>query len=59
MAKIELVNRKFPDWLKVRLPKPEKVQQVEQMMRDAPAHRLRKRPLSNLPECWSKAPRPL
>ena len=38
MAKNELVNRKFPDWLKVRLPKPVKVQQVEQMMREARLH---------------------
>jgi lipoic acid synthetase len=55
MAKIELVNRKFPDWLKVRLPKPEKVQQVEQMMRAARLHTVcESARCPNLPECWSK-----
>jgi lipoic acid synthetase len=55
MAKIELVNRKFPDWLKVRLPKPEKVQQVEQMMREARLHTVcESARCPNLPECWSK-----
>ena len=55
MAKIELVNRKFPDWLKVRLPKPEKVQHVEQMMRNARLHTVcESARCPNLPECWSK-----
>ncbi len=55
MAKIEMVNRRLPDWLTIRLPKPDTIQQVEQMMRTARLHTVcESARCPNLPECWSK-----
>lgn len=55
MAKIEMVNRRLPDWLTIRLPKPDTIQQVEQMMREARLHTVcESARCPNLPECWSK-----
>jgi len=55
MAKIEMVNRRLPEWLTIRLPKPDTIQQVEQMMRTARLHTVcESARCPNLPECWSK-----
>lgn len=55
MAKIEMVNRRLPEWLTVRLPKPDTIQHVEQMMRSARLHTVcESARCPNLPECWSK-----
>ncbi|MFQ3611102.1 MAG: lipoyl synthase [Fimbriimonadales bacterium] len=55
MAKIEMVNRRLPDWLTIRLPKPDTIQHVEQMMRTARLHTVcESARCPNLPECWSK-----
>ncbi len=54
-TKIEMLNRRLPEWLTVRLPKPETIQQVEQMMRSARLHTVcESARCPNLPECWSK-----
>ena len=55
MAKIEMVHQRLPEWLAIRLPKPDTIQQVEQMMRTARLHTVcESARCPNLPECWSK-----
>ncbi|MEO0249116.1 MAG: lipoyl synthase [candidate division WOR-3 bacterium] len=45
----------MPPWLTIRLPKPDTVQEVEQMMRAARLHTVcESARCPNLPECWSK-----
>lgn len=48
-------NNRLPPWLTIRLPKPDTVQEVEQMMRAARLHTVcESARCPNLPECWSK-----
>lgn len=48
-------NNRLPEWLTIRLPKPEKIQHVEQMMRASRLHTVcESARCPNLPECWSK-----
>ncbi|MCS7066338.1 MAG: lipoyl synthase, partial [Fimbriimonadales bacterium] len=55
MANIVMTNRRLPEWLTIRLPKPDKIQQVEAMMRAARLHTVcESARCPNLPECWSK-----
>ncbi|MEN3000386.1 MAG: lipoyl synthase [Armatimonadota bacterium] len=55
MANDTMTNRRLPEWLTIRLPKPDKIQQVEAMMRSARLHTVcESARCPNLPECWSK-----
>lgn len=48
-------NNRLPEWLTIRLPKPDKIQHVEQMMRASRLHTVcESARCPNLPECWSK-----
>lgn len=50
-----MLEQKFPEWLKVRLPKPDVVQSVQAMMREKKLHTVcESARCPNLPECWSK-----
>lgn len=47
--------QRLPDWLKVRLPRPETVAEVERMMREAKLHTVcESARCPNLPDCWSR-----
>jgi len=49
------MSQRLPDWLKVRLPRPDTIKQVEQMMRSKNLHTVcESARCPNLPECWSK-----
>lgn len=49
------MQQRLPDWLKIRLPRLETVQQVEQMVRSAHLHTVcESARCPNLHECWSK-----
>ena len=45
----------IPDWLKIRLPRPDTIQEVQEMMRGKNLHTVcESARCPNLPECWSK-----
>lgn len=47
--------QRLPEWLKIRLPRPDTIQEVQQMMRAARLHTVcESARCPNLPECWSK-----
>lgn len=49
------MNQRLPEWLTIRLPRPDTIKQVEQMMRSKNLHTVcESARCPNLPECWSK-----
>lgn len=49
------MNQRLPDWLTIRLPKPDTIKVVESMMREKNLHTVcESARCPNLPECWSK-----
>ena len=49
------MNQRLPDWLTIRVPRPDTIKQVEQMMRSKNLHTVcESARCPNLPECWSK-----
>lgn len=49
------MTQRLPEWLTIRLPRPETLKQVESMMRDKNLHTVcESARCPNLPECWSK-----
>jgi lipoyl synthase len=49
------MNQRLPEWLTIRLPRPDTIKQVEQMMRTKNLHTVcESARCPNLPECWSK-----
>ncbi|MBS1713647.1 MAG: lipoyl synthase [Armatimonadetes bacterium] len=47
--------QRLPDWLTIRLPRPDSIQEVEGMMRSKNLHTVcESARCPNLPECWSK-----
>lgn len=51
----EPVTQRLPEWLTIRLPRPDTIKHVEQMMRSKNLHTVcESARCPNLPECWSK-----
>ncbi|MCW5940688.1 MAG: lipoyl synthase [Fimbriimonadaceae bacterium] len=49
------MTQRLPEWLKIRLPRPEIITEVETMMRQKNLHTVcESARCPNLPECWSK-----
>lgn len=49
------MNQRLPEWLTIRLPRPETIKQVEGMMREKNLYTVcESARCPNLPECWSK-----
>lgn len=49
------MTQRLPDWLTIRLPRPDTIKQVESMMRAKNLHTVcESARCPNLPECWSK-----
>lgn len=49
------MTQRLPEWLKIRIPRPEVIKEVEQMMRAKSLHTVcESARCPNLPECWSK-----
>lgn len=49
------MNQRLPEWLTIRLPRPEAIKQVEGLMRTKNLHTVcESARCPNLPECWSK-----
>ena len=49
------MSQRLPEWLKIRLPRPDSIKEVEQMMRTKNLHTVcESARCPNLPECWSK-----
>ena len=49
------MTQKLPEWLKIRLPRPDTIKEVEKMMRGKNLHTVcESARCPNLPECWSK-----
>jgi lipoic acid synthetase len=49
------VSTRLPEWLTIRLPRPETIKNVEAMMRNKNLHTVcESARCPNLPECWSK-----
>lgn len=49
------MNQRLPEWLTIRVPRPDTIKQVEQMMRSKNLHTVcESARCPNLPECWSK-----
>jgi lipoic acid synthetase len=49
------VNQRLPEWLTIRLPRPDTIKEVEGMMRQKSLHTVcESARCPNLPECWSK-----
>lgn len=49
------VTQRLPDWLTIRLPRPDTIKEVERMMRAKSLHTVcESARCPNLPECWSK-----
>ena len=47
--------QRLPEWLTIRLPRPDTIKEVEQMMRSKNLHTVcESARCPNLPECWSK-----
>lgn len=50
-----LMIQRLPPWLTIRIPRPETIKEVEQMMRSKNLHTVcESARCPNLPECWSK-----
>ena len=49
------MTQRLPEWLTIRLPRPDAIKQVEEMMRAKNLHTVcESARCPNLPECWSK-----
>lgn len=49
------MTQRLPEWLTIRLPRPDTIKEVEQMMRTKSLHTVcESARCPNLPECWSK-----
>jgi lipoic acid synthetase len=49
------MTQRLPEWLTIRLPRPDTIKEVEAMMRDKNLHTVcESARCPNLPECWSK-----
>jgi lipoic acid synthetase len=49
------MTQRLPEWLTIRLPRPETIREVEEMMRAKSLHTVcESARCPNLPECWSK-----
>lgn len=49
------MTQRLPEWLTIRLPRPDTIKEVEGMMRDKNLHTVcESARCPNLPECWSK-----
>ncbi|MCH8274554.1 MAG: lipoyl synthase [Armatimonadetes bacterium] len=49
------MTQRLPEWLKIRIPRPDTIREVEAMMRKARLHTVcESARCPNLPECWSK-----
>jgi lipoic acid synthetase len=49
------MTQRLPEWLTIRLPRPDTIKQVEEMMRAKNLHTVcESARCPNLPECWSK-----
>ncbi len=49
------MSQRLPEWLTIRLPRPDTIKEVEQMMRTKNLHTVcESARCPNLPECWSK-----
>lgn len=49
------VTQRLPEWLTIRIPRPETIKEVERMMRAKSLHTVcESARCPNLPECWSK-----
>jgi lipoyl synthase len=49
------MTQRLPDWLTIRLPRPDTIQEVQRMMRSKNLHTVcESARCPNLPECWSK-----
>ena len=49
------MTQRLPEWLKIRLPRPDTIAEVEKMMRAKSLHTVcESARCPNLPECWSK-----
>jgi lipoic acid synthetase len=49
------MSQRLPEWLTIRLPRPDTIKEVEQMMRSKSLHTVcESARCPNLPECWSK-----
>ena len=49
------MTQRLPEWLTIRMPRPETIRQVESMMRGKNLHTVcESARCPNLPECWSK-----
>src|SRR5687768_13982471 len=49
------MTQRLPEWLTIRLPRPDTIRQVEGMMRSKSLHTVcESARCPNLPECWSK-----
>lgn len=49
------MTQRLPEWLTIRLPRPDTIREVEQMMRSKNLHTVcESARCPNLPECWSK-----
>ena len=49
------VTQRLPEWLTIRLPRPDTIKEVERMMRSKSLHTVcESARCPNLPECWSK-----
>lgn len=49
------MQQRLPDWLTIRLPRPDTIKQVESMVRNKKLHTVcESARCPNLPECWSK-----
>ena len=49
------MTQRLPDWLTIRMPRPDTIREVEQMMRKKKLHTVcESARCPNLPECWSK-----
>jgi len=52
---LKLMSQRLPEWLTIRLPRPDTIKQVESMMRQKNLHTVcESARCPNLPECWSK-----
>lgn len=49
------MTQRLPDWLTIRLPRPDTIKEVQEMMRGKSLHTVcESARCPNLPECWSK-----
>ncbi len=52
---IHLMTQRLPEWLTIRMPRPDTIKEVEGMMRGKNLHTVcESARCPNLPECWSK-----